>query len=69
MKPQRGLAENFRDGLRKLWGFVREVSGDDAYQRYLERHDRTHPGVAPLPPQAFFAAEQNRKWDGITRCC
>ena len=69
MTTQRRLAGDFRKGLNKLWSFVREVSGDDAYQRYLERHERTHPDVTPLQRKAFFAAEQQRKWDGITRCC
>jgi uncharacterized short protein YbdD (DUF466 family) len=58
-----------RDDLRKLWDFMREVTGDDAYERYLERHRRTHPDVTPLTEKEFFASEQERKWDGINRCC
>jgi uncharacterized short protein YbdD (DUF466 family) len=52
-----------------LWAFVREVSGDDAHERYLKRHAQIHPDVPPMSRQAFFAAEQSRKWDGIKRCC
>jgi uncharacterized short protein YbdD (DUF466 family) len=48
---------------------MREVTGDDAYERYLERHRRTHPDVTPLTEKEFFASEQERKWDGINRCC
>lgn len=58
-----------RDDLKKLWSFMRQVSGDDAYERYLERHRATHPDLPPLTPREFFASEQDRKWDGITRCC
>jgi len=60
---------NLREHLRSLWAYVREVSGDDAHERYLIRHAQAHPDVPPLSRQAFFAAEQDRKWDGIKRCC
>jgi uncharacterized short protein YbdD (DUF466 family) len=58
-----------RDDLKKLWDFMREVTGDDAYERYLQRHHQTHPDVPPLTEQEFFASEQERKWSGINRCC
>lgn len=58
-----------RDDLKKLWDFMREATGDDAYERYLERHRRTHPESPPLTPKQFFAAEQERKWSGVNRCC
>jgi uncharacterized short protein YbdD (DUF466 family) len=49
---------------------LREVSGDDAYERYLA-HVRECPmhAHAELTRTAFFAAEQRRKWDGVRRCC
>ena len=55
--------------LRKLWAFVREVSGDDAHERYVKHHAQVHPDVPPLSRRAFFAAEQSRKWNGVKRCC
>jgi uncharacterized short protein YbdD (DUF466 family) len=58
-----------RAELRKLWDFMRQVSGDDAYERYLARHARTHPDVVPLSRRDFFAEEQARKWGSINRCC
>jgi uncharacterized short protein YbdD (DUF466 family) len=64
-----GLPGNLRDDLQKLWDFVREVSGDDAFERYLKRHAGTHPDIPAMTRQEFFAAAQDRKWDGITRCC
>ncbi len=56
--------------LRKLIGTVRHLSGDDAYERYLQ-HWRTHHAgeAAPLDRKAFFRTEQDRKWSGIRRCC
>ena len=57
--------------LRHAWALLRELTGDDAYERYLA-HWRSHPGSAgeaPLERAAFFRAEQKRKWDGVRRCC
>ena len=57
--------------MRQGWQLLRTVSGDDAYERYLE-HWRAHhasEGSQPLERKAFFKAEQDRKWSGIRRCC
>lgn len=57
--------------LKRIWKIVRRLSGDDAYERYLE-HWRAHHaagGGEPLSRQAFFKAEQERKWNGVRRCC
>lgn len=59
--------------LRRFWHFLREVSGDDAYERYLklyaanqERHQHVE---LPMSREEFFKAWQQQKWDGIKRCC
>jgi uncharacterized short protein YbdD (DUF466 family) len=56
--------------LRRAWTLVRELTGDDAYERYLA-HWRTHHAAheAPLDRAAFFREEQRRKWEGVRRCC
>jgi uncharacterized short protein YbdD (DUF466 family) len=56
--------------LRKLVGIVRHVSGDDAYERYL-LHRQTHPAdeAGLMDRKTFFRTEQERKWNGIRRCC
>lgn len=57
--------------LKHIWKVVRRLSGDDAYERYLA-HWRAHhanDGGEPLSRQAFFKAEQERKWNGVRRCC
>ena len=57
--------------LKQIWNIVRRLSGDDAYERYLA-HWRDHharEGGEPLSRQAFFKAEQERKWNGVRRCC
>jgi len=55
--------------LARAWAFLRELSGDDCYDRYLAHHREHHPGEAALSRREFFALRQDRKWNGITRCC
>jgi uncharacterized short protein YbdD (DUF466 family) len=55
--------------LYKIWQFIRCLSGDDAYERYLRHHGEAHPHEPSLDRKAFFRQEQDRKWNGIRRCC
>lgn len=61
--------------LHSFWRFVRQITGDDAYERYLKqmakphRPDCPHAGEKPLPKKAFFKQWQDEKWNGIKRCC
>lgn len=57
--------------LKKILRFVREISGDDAYERYLEHWQKHHAeeGEQPLSRDAFLKAELERKWNGVKRCC
>jgi uncharacterized short protein YbdD (DUF466 family) len=52
-----------------VWSALRELSGDDAYERYLAHHAIAHPGETPLDRAGFFREEQKRKWEGVRRCC
>jgi len=70
--------------IRNLWATIRQLSGDDAYERYLqhyaEHHARHHAGELeaskseqsidpPLTKAAFFKEWQDKKWRGVKRCC
>lgn len=61
--------------LRSLWKVVRRLSGDDAYERYLEHYarchtqDNPHECAGPLSRAEFFKQWQDQKWNGIKRCC
>lgn len=55
--------------LRSLWCFIRTLSMDDAYERYLAHHRTAHADGAPLDRRAFYLREQQRKWTGVSRCC
>jgi uncharacterized short protein YbdD (DUF466 family) len=53
----------------KCWRTLRQLSGDDGYERYLEHHAAAHPGTSPLSRSAWFAKRQQQKWSGVSRCC
>lgn len=55
--------------LPGLWRWLRRLSGDDAYERYLRHHAEFHPQESPLSRKDFFRREQERRWGGINRCC
>jgi uncharacterized short protein YbdD (DUF466 family) len=55
--------------LRAWLRFLRRLTGDDAYERYLAHQSAAHPGIAPLDRRAFYLDEQRRKWSGAKRCC
>ena len=57
--------------LRRLWSTLREVTGDDAYERYVAHWRAQHAddGGVPLDRAAFCREEQRRKWEGVRRCC
>jgi uncharacterized short protein YbdD (DUF466 family) len=60
-----------RAALRRIWAALREVTGDDAYERYVAHWHARHcaDGAAPLDRAAFCREEQRRKWEGVRRCC
>ena len=54
---------------RKFCQLVLQLTGDDAYERYLAHHQQHHAGQVVLGRRAFYLAEQQRKWSGVKRCC
>ncbi|MHB8471529.1 MAG: CstA-like transporter-associated (seleno)protein [Gammaproteobacteria bacterium] len=56
--------------LSRLLELLRHLSGDDAYERYLH-HWQQHHALDGAPPdrKTFFKSEQERKWNGVRRCC
>jgi uncharacterized short protein YbdD (DUF466 family) len=55
--------------MQSCWRALRQLSGDDGYERYLAHRAATHPGTSPLSRCAWFAKQQQQKWSGINRCC
>lgn len=62
------LLQTLRRALATGMGWLRALSGDDAYDRYLTHHARAHGGPL-LSRGAFYREREERKWSGISRCC
>ncbi|GAB6140673.1 hypothetical protein JCM14076_14020 [Methylosoma difficile] len=57
--------------LQPAWQLLRQMSGDDAYERYLQHFAEHHQdeGSEPLSRKAYFKQQLDSKWNGINRCC
>lgn len=55
--------------LEKLRDSLRELSGDDAYERYLAHWRGLQHESRPLDRKSFYDLRQQRKWSGINHCC
>ena len=63
------MAKGLMRWLQRCWYTLRQLSGDDAYERYLTHHNTCHADTAPRSRKEFFQNEQQQKWEGIKRCC
>jgi hypothetical protein len=59
----------FAERFRVFWGVIRARTREDAYERYVQHHAAHHRDTKPLSRREFYLREQQRKWEGITRCC
>jgi len=55
--------------LKQIWNYLRHVTGDDAYERYLAHHRQAHPGEPPMTQRQYFRKRQDEKWSKVSRCC
>ncbi|HTS54218.1 MAG TPA: YbdD/YjiX family protein [Burkholderiales bacterium] len=55
--------------MQAVWRFVRQVSGDDAYERYRDHILQAHPGQPAMTRTAYYRFRTEQKWNRITRCC
>lgn len=60
--------------IHAIWRIVRRLSGDDAYERYLQHFAEHHQNGCshsekPLSKKVFFKQWQDEKWQGVKRCC
>lgn len=53
--------------LRTVWKFTLELVGENDYSRYRDRLLRR--GETPLPPDAFYLSNLERKYSRPNRCC
>lgn len=60
-----------RGSLVASWRWLRQVSGDDAYERYLERRQREGDANI-LSREEFYCQRLERRYnnkDNPSRCC
>jgi len=56
--------------FKRLRHWIRAMTGEDAYERYLAHWRDHHEGDGvPLDRKTFYKQQQDRKWSGINRCC
>ena len=66
--------------LKSLWKNIRRLSGDDAYEQYLQHLAKHHAepctdgntleqALPALSRAEFFKQWQDKKWTGVKRCC
>ena len=75
------MLNKLKDMWKNICQNLRQLSGEDAYERYLAHHaqhqnefhadkDATNENMEPpLSREAFFKEWQDGKWKGIKRCC
>lgn len=52
---------------RSLW---RDFTGESAYDRYVERHAREHPGHPPMSQREWWKAKADYDESNVqARCC
>jgi len=71
----RGIWNMLRATSRQGWSWLRQVSGDAAYDNYLRSIHRaslstSEAAVAPpLSPADFYLDTVRRRYSSISRCC
>jgi uncharacterized short protein YbdD (DUF466 family) len=63
------MASRVLQPIRSAWWYLKEVSGENAYDRYLAVHASTHPGRPPMSRGEFYRQRQDEKYgDPGSRC-
>lgn len=55
--------------FRYAWEYLKEISGENAYDRYLAVHTATHPGKAPMNRSEFYRWRQDEKYNNPGSRC
>ena len=72
------IKASIKTSIKRIWKNIRRLSGDDAYEQYLQHYALVHAtserlavddAIGPLSREAFFKEWQDKKWKGIKRCC
>ena len=69
------LLAKTKKGLISLWEGIREVTGDNAYEKYVKHVERLHandPGCPVPTREEFYKQRMEKKFsdpDNPSRCC
>jgi uncharacterized short protein YbdD (DUF466 family) len=55
--------------LRSIWEYLKEISGENAYDRYLALHMATHPERPPMTRGEFYRHRQDEKYNNPGSRC
>lgn len=55
--------------LRGGWDWLRQVSGDAAYENYLRSAARHADSGSPLSRAEFYLDSLRRRYSSVSRCC
>ena len=55
--------------IRYAWGYLKEISGENAYDRYLEIHRRSHPDKPAMQRGEFYRWRQDEKYNNPGSRC
>lgn len=70
MPPPDATGPRLLSAARGLWAYLREVSGDSAYDAYLAHARRSHPDAPVLPRREFERRRMDeRDAHPQSRCC
>ena len=55
--------------LQAIWEYLKELSGENAYDRYLTVHMATHPDKSPMSRGEFYRQRQDAKYSNPGSRC
>ena len=58
-----------KEHLRAIWEYLKEISGENAYDRYLAVYTATHPGKTPMTRGEFYRWRQDEKYNNPGSRC
>jgi uncharacterized short protein YbdD (DUF466 family) len=70
-RPMNAKTNAMTNPLKKLWWWLRQITGDAAYENYLA-HRRVSPqerDTSAMSRDEFYADSLQRKYSTISRCC
>ncbi len=63
---------SLRGAAKRLWWWLRQTTGDAAYENYLRAANRGRGekrASPPLSPSEFYLDSLRRRYSRVSRCC